>query len=273
MLNAYDLAKEWSSSHKVRVLHGKVGEAVVRDWLTRFLPKRYGVTSGYIVSPGIKNGEKTPHYDVIIYDVLNSPTLWVEASPDVSQQGRANAIPVEYVHCVIEVKSSFSLRNVREALAHLNELKPFLGAVDDEAERYKLYLPRDFCCGLLFFELKKKDQFNAASLETLSDGENLKGFFGAILRGEELDETGRLELLTSEKPSDGLIGKNKGSLLSPSNLVSGKSSEVNGLNIMPILHWNSSQFAIFAFNLIARMQGTYEVNRVSSFHGLVGRRV
>lgn len=81
MLNAYDLAKEWSSSHKVQVLQGRIGEAVVRDWLTRFLPKRYGVTSGYVVSPGLKSGEKTPHYDVIIYDALNSPTLWVETSP------------------------------------------------------------------------------------------------------------------------------------------------------------------------------------------------
>lgn len=71
----------------------------------RILPKRYGVTSGFIISQSVPNLEDFVHYDVIIYDQLDSPVLWVEGSPDSSLQGRSKAIPVEYVCGVIEVKA------------------------------------------------------------------------------------------------------------------------------------------------------------------------
>jgi hypothetical protein len=70
MLDAYDRAREKAKSHEVEVFHGKVAEAELRKWLSSFLPKRYRVTSGYIVSLGLKSTEKTPHFDVIIYDQL-----------------------------------------------------------------------------------------------------------------------------------------------------------------------------------------------------------
>ncbi len=89
MLDAFDRARNKAASHEVETYHGKVAEAEFRKWLTDFLPKKYGVTSGYIVSPGLKSTEKTPHFDVIIYDQLESPILWVEGDPDVSSQGRS----------------------------------------------------------------------------------------------------------------------------------------------------------------------------------------
>src|SRR5438128_1692670 len=108
MLDAFDRARHKAASHEVETYHGKVAEAEFRKWLTDFLPKKYGVTSGYIVSPGLKSTEKTPHFDIIIYDQLESPILWVEGDPDVSLQGRVRALPVEYVRAVLEVKSRFS---------------------------------------------------------------------------------------------------------------------------------------------------------------------
>jgi hypothetical protein len=47
MLDAFDRAREKSSLHEVATYHGKVAEAEFRKWLGSFLPKRYGVTSGY----------------------------------------------------------------------------------------------------------------------------------------------------------------------------------------------------------------------------------
>jgi len=66
---------------------------------------------------------------VIIYDKLEAPVLWVEDTPDVSEQGRSLAIPVEYVRCVLEVKSTFSSSNVRAAMAHLKDLRPLRAAL------------------------------------------------------------------------------------------------------------------------------------------------
>ena len=46
---------------------------------------------------------ETPHFDVIIYDELDAPVLWIEDTPDASPQGRSLAIPVEHVRGVLEV--------------------------------------------------------------------------------------------------------------------------------------------------------------------------
>lgn len=61
---------------------GEVAEAVFRRWLTRFLPERYGVTSGFVISPGLSSKRPLRHYDVIIYDRANSPVLWRSEQPD-----------------------------------------------------------------------------------------------------------------------------------------------------------------------------------------------
>jgi hypothetical protein len=119
ILDAYDRAKERAKSHETETHHGRVAEAQFRTWLSGFLPKKYGVTSGYIVSPGLGHDQKTPHYDVIIYDSQNSPVLWIEGDPDRSEQGRSIAIPVEYVRCVLEVKSRFSSSTAADAIEHL----------------------------------------------------------------------------------------------------------------------------------------------------------
>ena len=58
MLDAYDKALEQARSHEVETYHGKVAEAKFRKWLIGFLPKRFGVTAGYIVSSGLGSREK-----------------------------------------------------------------------------------------------------------------------------------------------------------------------------------------------------------------------
>ncbi len=135
LLDAFDRARDKAKSHEVETYHGKVAEAEFRKWLSSFLPKKYGVTSGYIVSPGLKSKDKTPHFDVIIYEQLESPILWVEDYPDVSPQGRSLAIPVEFVRAVLEVKSQFSPSTVDAAINHLRDLRPLTGGPDALDER------------------------------------------------------------------------------------------------------------------------------------------
>lgn len=178
MLDAFDQARQKARAHEVETYHGRVAESEFRKWLSTFLPKRYGVTSGYIVSPGLKSTDKTPHFDVIIYDQLESPVLWVEDYPDVSPQGRSLAIPVEYVRGILEIKSSFSPKTVGSAIDHLKDLLPLMGGPDEPNERYKLHLPPAFCCGLIFFDLMKEHEFSEAALSKIISGGSSEDFLG-----------------------------------------------------------------------------------------------
>jgi hypothetical protein len=269
MLDAYDRARIKAKSHEVETFHGKVAEAELRKWLAGFLPRRYGVTSGYIVSPGLKSTEKTPHFDVIIYDQLESPVLWIEDFPDTSSQGRSLAIPVEYVRCVLEVKAKFSSTTAGDAIEHLADLLPLMGGPDASQEKYKLHLPPTFCCGIVFFELRQEQQFSEAAMKKILEAIRLRGFFGGIvLRGEghSKDVTGKISLLQSETPIESMIGEHKSSLL---NFGMAESTQFeNNQHFSTMMMWAEPNFSQFGFDLIAMMQGTYEVGRLSSFHGM-----
>ena len=56
------------------------------------------------------------HFDVIVYDKINPPVLWVEKTLDKSEHGERRAIPAKYVHSVFEVKSTFNSKSIKEAL-------------------------------------------------------------------------------------------------------------------------------------------------------------
>jgi hypothetical protein len=53
--------------------------------------------------------------------------------------GRIRAIPAEYVHGVLEVKSTFNAKNIANAFKKLNELAPLLG-IEDNNEPYRQYI-------------------------------------------------------------------------------------------------------------------------------------
>lgn len=268
MLAAYDSAKGKAGAHDVEVFHGNVAEAEFRKWLGRFLPKRFGVTSGYVISQGVKDSVKAPHFDVIIYDHLASPVLWIEDSPDRSEQGHSRAIPAEHVQSVLEVKAKFQSSSVESALLHLGELKALMSGMDAPNERYKLYLPSSFTCGVVFFELAAADIYNKAALDKIANEADLRGFFGGlILRAEDLKaQTGRIVLLRSDTPMEGSIGKGKESLLQAPTSDSFKSTDGSYRGAM--LTWGEPFFAQFAFDLLAMLEGTFEPGRVSAFHGL-----
>lgn len=270
MLNSFDQAREKAKAHEVEAFHGEVAEAEFRKYLRSFLPNRYGVTSGYIVSSGLKSTEKTPHFDVIIYDQLESPILWVEDCPDVSSQGRSLAIPVEYVRCVLEIKSTFSPKTAGDSIDHLRDLLPLMGGPDEPSQRYKLHLPPTFCCGVVFFDLKHDCQFSEAALKKIRSGLELRGFVGGmILRGEGHSKplTGRIFLLRSETPIESTIGKSKQSLLQQMGMSQSVQLAQN-LHCGTMLTWMEPAFCQFGFDLIAMMQGKYEAGRLSSFYGM-----
>lgn len=270
LLSAYDTARMKARSHEVETYHGKVSEAEFRRWLSEFLPKRYGVTAGYVISSGVKSDEKAPHFDVIIYDALNAPVLWIEGDPDVSRAGRSMAIPVEYVQGVLEVKAAMNAKSTADAVEHLADLKPLMQNVDAPGERYKLHLPEHFFCGVIYFELRKADEYSEAALSNILSGLDLRGFIGGlVLRGDGHTKpaSGRISILRSEEVIESSIGRTKESLLQ-SAPMSASIRVTDKLHFGTMLLWSEVAFSQFAFDLVAIMQGSYEVGRLSSFYGI-----
>lgn len=171
ILAKYDIAKEKGASRPVKTEHGVTGEAAIREWLTEFLPRKYGVTSGFIVPDLVETpGFKLYHYDVIIFDALNAPILWVDDNPDQSQQGRKRAIPAKYVHCVLEVKASFGADPAREAFNKLRQINEIAA-----------HLPSQFSSAVIFMELPVSLASQGKLLRHLLPDPAIHAFWGGML--------------------------------------------------------------------------------------------
>lgn len=271
MLSKYDTAKVQQTNRGIKVNAGRVAEALFRQWLESFLPKKYGVTSGYIISQGFTDEQKLLHYDVIIYDQINSPILWVENNPDNSEQGSVRAIPAEYVQGVLEVKASMNSKSCKEAIRKLDELKPLLEKTDSSEERYQKFFPLNFVMGIIFFELLEKDQFDIKMLETLFPKKFYRGYLSAlVLRGENLKviNSGRiLQLLGETKTVNN--EKNSKSLLIPPTPYSKNISVEKGKYLSTVLYWAAAMFSMYVFDLLGAMDGTWKFGAASSIHGWV----
>lgn len=295
MLDAFDQARDKAKAHEVETYHGKVAEAKFREWLSCFLPKRYDVTSGYVVSQWALDHVKLPHFDVIIYDKLESPVLWVEDCSDLSSSGFSRALPAEHVQAVIEVKSSLDSSTTADALKHLCDLVPLLAGKDTPDARYKRYLPPDFFTAVVFFELREKHEFSKAALNNLVSPKELRGYFGGIvLRGEGLpiEKCGRIRMFPSNTELKSSVGEGKGkeSLLTGSPWADSRpftiedcylgtiitpwsdeqevAQQLSGAHLSARLSWDETEFVRFAFDLVALLKGTYQMSLPSSFHGL-----
>lgn len=75
---------------------GENREHMLREFLAKHLPKKYGVAKGEIVT---KSGQHSHSADIIIYDAVNCPILYSE---------KTAVVPIEGVFGIIEVKSTLS---------------------------------------------------------------------------------------------------------------------------------------------------------------------
>ncbi len=222
------------------------------------------MTSGWITSQGTLKDETLVHYDVIIYEQLEAPILWVDENPDYSHQGRSLVIPVEYVRGIIEVKSSFNKKTATDAVKQLAKLKPLMQKIDPPLHPTKLYLPKEFFCATVFFELRKEHEKDFAALDNLLYATELRGFYGGfILRTETLDEfySGKVSIILEDQKRS---WDNK-SLSFWSYSQSKKLKE--NLYCSLLLNHSESYFSQFAFDVIALLKGSYHPNVISSLYG------
>ncbi len=269
MLDKFERAKEYAKTHEVETYHGIVAEEEFRNWLANFLPKKYAVTSGYIISQLQKDDIKAPHFDVIIYDALNSPVLWAEDHSGLSRTGKSQAIPAEHVLAVFEVKSQFTSETVKKALDHLEDLKPLYEKIDEPGATNKKYLPANFVCGVVFFELKAVNQYKESLLNNIVRGSFPRGYRGGVvLKGENVSDenTAVIKILASKTGLSSTVGKDKESLLTGSPLSDTVAIEDKHFGAMII--WSEANFSMFAFDLVAQLAGTYRPGYLSSWHGM-----
>jgi hypothetical protein len=166
--------------------HGLGAEGVYREWLETFLPKRFGVTKGYVITANPDYNANLEEWDVLIYDQLSSPVLFVRDFDGTDRR----AIPVEYVRHVIEVKATLTPESASQASDKLQRLKPMLGLNDPRT--FPLYLSDTFTCSCVFFDLGKttKEQYKKA-LDNLLPLYQLKiTWNGLILRGAKNPDWG-----------------------------------------------------------------------------------
>lgn len=85
-------------------LKGTGNENALRELLTKFLPKRFGIDTGMVID---RTGQVSKQIDVIIYDCLEYPSLYT--------LGGIHLFPVDNVYATIEVKTTLDAGAAREA--------------------------------------------------------------------------------------------------------------------------------------------------------------
>ena len=93
-------------------IKGEGNEAILRDLVRRFVPKRYGVGTGIIIE---HEGNCSKQIDIIIYDTFLYPSLLSLTT--------VRLFPVDVVYATIEVKTTLTRTTAREALENIASVR------------------------------------------------------------------------------------------------------------------------------------------------------
>lgn len=275
ILFEFDRSKFKNQSRPVRVSHGNAAEAALREWLNDFLPKRFAVTSGFVIPNRIEDDYKLYHYDIIIYDQLESPVLWIDEDRDTSESGAHRAIPAEYVYGIYEVKSTFTKKDVKASIVKLSELNKLIK-----------YLPKRYSCGTIFMEFVSKNSENRNALREMVSANTIHGFTGSMVMRCKDNEN--LSALIEIVPSSSSIDEDPplfldidafdiemthndegGEMIKPPKFVGMKLLFWDGAFHVSKMHvswaivgplaseicWSYDMFSKFAIELLERLQG------------------
>ena len=279
ILDEVDKITEQTVNRPVKTAHGHGAEAFIRKWLSEFLPKKFAVTSGYIIPNLYDDRPKIYHYDIIIYDLIESPILWTEGNEDNNEQGKFRAIPAKHVYAVYEVKSRITKQTVSDSIAKLDQTKIFSNQLNPK-----------YSCGIIFVDLKEQENMSKSILKEFHNGANAFGFKGGMILRYEGDEniTGLLSLQKTSQATNKKSETNRPLAKSVDNLgihlneeggltiteggagallvadsdkntwyvskVYTSSSETNDSKVL--LSWSKSNFSTFCMELLSSLEGT-----------------
>lgn len=254
LLYDYEVAKDQTHDDAAKVEHGNVGESVVRNWLEEFLPKRFGVCKGYIITNNLDYSGPLEEWDIIIYDGLVSPILFTRDSK--------KAIPIEYVRGVIEVKSTLNNKSAKKAEQKLRKLHKFIG--ENKSQTYPNFLTQLFIASMIFFEIgvKNLNQYRLSlnSIAKIYQPDNKLPFMGSLIlkSSKNPNHTGYLQAFISDTPT---FKEPIFEMSTPFRYSEDKYGSFGSSG------FGVNSFTEYIFDLLSFLKGE-KTNKVSSFYGL-----
>lgn len=169
---------------------GDVSESKWREWLSKYLPKRYAVEKGIIVD---SNGNASDQIDIIIYDKHYSPFIFCE--DDIKY------ITAESVYCVFEVKQVMNKSNIEYALDKADSVDKLIRTSADIAHAggiYKAKEPFKIMKGILTTSTDWKNGIDSDAFKALMKYKHLD--FGCSINDKSFSvEDGELKFSTDDE--------------------------------------------------------------------------
>jgi hypothetical protein len=103
---------------------GEYKESVIRRQLVNYLPARYSVGTGFVVSPTDGDPIRSKQIDVLIWDSHNYAPIFAD--------GAFVIIPPQALRVAIEVKGNLTGEMLREGLDNLDSLTQFIPILQDD---------------------------------------------------------------------------------------------------------------------------------------------
>jgi len=104
--------EEISSQIQHRGVKGDVREDILKEFLKKYLPEKYGIAKGLVIDV---NGKQSKQQDILIYDKSITPVFFLSQSETI--------LPIESVLSIIEVKSVLNKKQLIEALENIKSVK------------------------------------------------------------------------------------------------------------------------------------------------------
>ncbi len=259
LLHGYTIAKKQTSDDAVKTEHGNTAEFLARKWLQSFLPKRFGVCKGYIITSCIYMKErKLEEWDVIVYDAIESPILFTRGSDSELRQ----AIPIEHVRAVIEVKAALNPSAAQKSADKLLKLQRYMG--DNNDDIYKNFICNPFVCAALFFETNTKTlhEYQQALAHLTRLCKKDFPFMGSlVLKSQaEPDHSGYLQMFED----NGFISADNPLRKEMSIFYAEDGKQM----LFGTFGYCANHYPMFLFDLLAFMRGTFQKGKVSSTYGI-----
>ncbi len=99
---------------------GGMTEEIIKNFFAQFIPKRYAITSGYIIRSNDKDKEPiiSSQLDMIVVD-----TLVPHSFCNLDDKASVQVVPWECVVAVFEIKRTLNAKTIKEALNVFRKLK------------------------------------------------------------------------------------------------------------------------------------------------------
>lgn len=129
--SSYDSSKKifWDEEKKKLIHPGEFGsyrELLIHNWLRLYIPKKYGIASGFVINADNKISTQC---DIIIYDINHTPQI---------QNENQKFFPIETIVAIGEVKSDLhSFIELKKCVEKLSEFKKMRNGIKKPRPYFK----------------------------------------------------------------------------------------------------------------------------------------